>query len=251
MTVGSTQINSGRTTNILFQSGTTLSQSNAFNYVASSNTLNLSAATANLSLRTPNNGIHLFDSGNPGSGYYIGTAPTVTGTNNYMVFGPGPSGMQFFNMPSGARTVFSFNSSPTGNLDLGNFANRFRVAHSAWATNWELGGRDGNWGLSNTGTQPASTTRGVFWQEIGVAPVASTITDAFQQYAADATSGGTASPHFRTENGNIIKLYQQNTGTTAATRVHNNSQAIHIDDTFDGYTMAQIVKALRNAGFLA
>ncbi len=249
LTVGLTQINNGRNTNILFQSGSTLLQSNAFNYVASSNTMTLSAGTANLSLRTPNNSLHFFDTGNPGSGYYIGTAPTVGGTNNYMVFAPGS--MQFFNLPTGARTVFSFNASPTGNLDLGNFANRFRVTHSSWATNWEVGGRDGNWGLNSTGTQPASTTRGVFWQEIGVAPVAN-ITDAFQQYAADATTGGTAAPHFRTENGNIIKLYQQNTGTTQATVVHSGGGTnIKTDDTFDGYTLAQVVRALRNAGLLA
>jgi hypothetical protein len=248
LTVGTTQINNGRNTNILFQSGTTLLQSNAFNYVASSNTMTLSAGTANFSLRTPNNGLHFFDTGFAGSGYYIGSAPTIGGTNNYLQISPGS--IQFFNLPTGARTLFTFNSSPTGNLELGNFANRFRITHSAWATNWEVSGRDGNWGLGSTGTQPALTTRGVFWQEIGVAPVAN-ITDAFQQYAADATTGGTAAPHFRTENGNVIKLYQQNTGTTQATIVHATGTNIKVDDTFDGYTLAQVVRALRNAGLLA
>jgi hypothetical protein len=248
LTVGTTQINNGRNTNILFQSGTTLLQSNAFNYVASSNTMTLSAGTANLSLRTPNNGLHFFDTGFAGSGYYIGSAPTIGGTNNYLQISPGS--IQFFNLPTGARTLFTFNNSPTGNLELGNFANRVRITHSAWATNWEVGGRDGNWGLGSTGTQPALTTRGVFWQEIGVAPVAN-ITDAFQQYAADATTGGTAAPHFRTENGNVIKLYQQNTGTTQATIVHATGTNIKVDDTFDGYTLAQVVRALRNAGLLA
>ncbi len=43
------------------------------------------------------------------------------------------------------------------------------------------------------------------------------ITDSFQQYSADITAGN-AAPHFRTENGNIIKLYKQSSAgiTTVA-----------------------------------
>jgi hypothetical protein len=39
------------------------------------------------------------------------------------------------------------------------------------------------------------------------------ITDSFQQYSADATTNN-AAPHFRTENGSIIKLYQNTAVTT-------------------------------------
>ena len=247
LVVSSTAISGGQTDNILFQSGSTLLQSNAFKYIASSNTLNLSAATANLNFRTPNNSLHIFDTGSPSSGYYIGSSPTASGLNKFLLISPGA--VQLFDTSTGSRTTFSWAFS-TGNIDIGNFGNRLRVTSSAWATNWEVGGRDGNWGLNSTGTQPANTTRGVFWQEIGVAPVAN-ITDAFQQYAADATTGGTASPHFRTENGNIIKLYQQNTGTTAASFSANSSGIANDTATYDGYTMGQIVRALRNAGFLA
>jgi len=83
----------------------------------------------------------------------------------------------------------------------------------------------------------------------GTAP-AGNITDAIQAYAADITAGNTAM-HIRNENGNIIKLYMETTAVGAATRVHNTSTAIHTDDTFDGYTIAQVVKALRNFGQLA
>jgi hypothetical protein len=37
----------------------------------------------------------------------------------------------------------------------------------------------------------------------------------------------------------------------SATYVHNSASAIHVNDTFVGYTVAQIVKAIRNAGLLA
>jgi hypothetical protein len=47
----------------------------------------------------------------------------------------------------------------------------------------------------------------------GVAPTTSPA-DAFQQYSADATTDN-AAPHFRTENGSIIKLYQEAAVTTS------------------------------------
>jgi hypothetical protein len=76
------------------------------------------------------------------------------------------------------------------------------------------------------------------------------VTDSFQQYSADIVAGN-AAPHFRTENGAIIKLYQQTTAVAASTFVHNSGTAIHQTSTFDGYTLSQIVKALRNTGILA
>lgn len=83
----------------------------------------------------------------------------------------------------------------------------------------------------------------------GTAP-SGNITDAIQAYAADITAGNTAM-HIRNENGNIIKLYRETTAVGAATRVHNASNAIHTDDTFAGYTVAQLFQALINQGLLA
>jgi hypothetical protein len=76
------------------------------------------------------------------------------------------------------------------------------------------------------------------------------IVDAFEQYSADITAGN-AAPHFRTENGSVIKLYQETTAVTAATFVANTGNNVKEDSTFDGYTMKQVVKALRNMGILA
>lgn len=83
----------------------------------------------------------------------------------------------------------------------------------------------------------------------GTAPTTSP-SDAYQQYSADIVAGN-AAPHFRTENGNIIKLYRETTAVGASTLVGNAGTNITDTDTFDGYTLKQIVKALRNQGLLA
>jgi len=75
------------------------------------------------------------------------------------------------------------------------------------------------------------------------------VADSFQQYSADIVAGN-AAPHFRTENGSIIKLYQETTGVTASTLVGGGGTTITDTDTFDGYTLQQVVKALKNLGIL-
>ena len=76
------------------------------------------------------------------------------------------------------------------------------------------------------------------------------LVDKFQLYSADITAGN-AAPHFRTENGSIVKLYQETTGVAASTFVANTSGILNDTATFDGYTIGQVVKALRNLGILA
>lgn len=83
----------------------------------------------------------------------------------------------------------------------------------------------------------------------GTAPTTSPA-DAFQQYSADIVAGN-AAPHFKTENGNVIKLYQETTAVAASTFVSNTSLIANDTATFDGYTIGQVVKALRNLGILA
>jgi nitrogen fixation protein len=83
----------------------------------------------------------------------------------------------------------------------------------------------------------------------GTAPTLSA-TDSFNLYSADIVAGN-AAPHFRTENGNIIKLYRETTAVTGSTLVSNLGIPLTDTDTFDGYTLKQIVKALRNQGLLS
>ena len=102
---------------------------------------------------------------------------------------------------------------------------------------------------ANKATYVDTSATNTFTIHSGTAPVAN-ITDAYQQYSADITAGN-AAPHFRTENGAIVKVYQETTAVGAATLVGGGGTTLTDTDTFDGYTLKQIVKALRNQGLLA
>ena len=49
----------------------------------------------------------------------------------------------------------------------------------------------------------------------------------------------------------VTPIVQPATSVAASTRVGGGGTALTDSDTFDGYTLAQVVKALRNLGFLA
>lgn len=80
--------------------------------------------------------------------------------------------------------------------------------------------------------------------------VPSPITDGFVFYSNDVSGAGTASPHFLTENNKTIKLYQQTTAVSGSTYTSVGGSNVQTNDTFDGYTIAQVVKVLRNLGIL-
>jgi hypothetical protein len=82
----------------------------------------------------------------------------------------------------------------------------------------------------------------------GTAP-STNATDGYRQYSADVVAGN-AAPHFRTENGAVIKLYQETTGVGSAFLNTTFGATITDTDTFDGYTLQQVIKALRNQGIL-
>lgn len=80
-------------------------------------------------------------------------------------------------------------------------------------------------------------------------PIETNFVDSFQLYSRDIVAGNSA-PHFRTENGDVIKLYRETNAVSAGTLVSNGGTALTDTDTIDGYTLKQIVKALRNQGLL-
>lgn len=98
------------------------------------------------------------------------------------------------------------------------------------------------------GTNTYSTMTNGLTMKNGTAPTGSA-TDQFHMYSADITAGN-AAPHFRTENNAVIKLYQETTGVAAASFTANSGTAVNDASTFDGYTLKQVVKALRNLGIL-
>ena len=83
----------------------------------------------------------------------------------------------------------------------------------------------------------------------GTAPSANRV-NTFKMYSADQTAGN-AAPHFRTENGNVIKIYRETTAVAAAAFVANTSLIANDSATFGGYTMGQVVAALKAQGLLA
>jgi hypothetical protein len=69
-------------------------------------------------------------------------------------------------------------------------------------------------------------------------------------YSADQAAGN-ACPHFRTENGGIVKLYQETTGVAEAAFVQGSGDGVNDNSTFGGYTLQQVVKAMQLTGLLA
>jgi hypothetical protein len=146
-------------------------------------------------------------------------------------------------MPAGSSTMSTIIRSNNGGetlfgttVDNGDF--RVQVSGNFYVTN--------NVGIGQTtfGTSAAK----VMAFNNGTAPSTSPA-DAFQLYSADITAGNAAA-HFRTENGAVIKIYQETTGVAGATRAAVAGNTVSDADTFDGYTLPQIVKALRNLGIL-
>ena len=100
----------------------------------------------------------------------------------------------------------------------------------------------------STGTLPTSGA-GAIVMKNRTAP-STNVQDRFYLYSADITAGN-AAPHFRTENGNIIKIYRETTAVAAAAFVSNTSLIANDSATFGGYTMGQVVAALKAQGLLA
>jgi hypothetical protein len=77
----------------------------------------------------------------------------------------------------------------------------------------------------------------------------SSFADSFIMYSSDVVAGN-AAPHFRTENGAVIKLYRETTAVGNSIFLQGGGNSVLDDSTFDGYTLRQVVKALRNQGIL-
>jgi len=156
---------------------------------------------------------------------------TVNGTNVFYA----TDGTQQFAIIVGPSSA-SIGTITTGALQIlvgGN--ERARLTNDA-----NFGLAQSSFGTSATRTLAIST---------GTAPSTSPA-DCFQLYSADITAGNAAA-HFRTEGGAIIKVYQETTAVAAATLVGGGGTNITDTDTFGGYTLQQVVQALRNQGLLA
>jgi len=111
---------------------------------------------------------------------------------------------------------------------------RSNTSTSQWMQNWW----GGNIGLGFTTTKPTGGELNVLGIKNGTAP-SSSYTDAIQIYSADE-SAGNACPHFRTEGGDVVKLYQESALTASDGTLANAVTRI-----------GEIETALQNLGLLA
>jgi len=103
--------------------------------------------------------------------------------------------------------------------------------------------------LASNNTERVRLSSNGWFSHASATNPSSSVTDSYVQYSADVTAGN-AAPHFRTENGAVIKLYQETTSVGNAIFSQGGGNAVLDDSTFAGYTIRQVVQALRNQGIL-
>ena len=265
LTVGTTAIASGTDGRVLFQDAGVLQQDASFFWDNTNKRLGLGATPAtnvrldvraqgalstDLALRVRNsaNTGNLFDIQGDGK-YRLGDANGGL-SNCFSHISDGrlfmaKAGGNFIELnPSGGNRFYN----PAGGWVLSGNTNIFTVA---------VGGNTGNatWHFYagnlqiGTGIIASGTASGAIWMTNGTAPAANT-TNRHWYYSADITAGN-AAPHFRTENGDVIKIYRETTAVAAAAFVANTSLIADDSATFGGYTMGQVVAALKAQGLLA
>jgi hypothetical protein len=287
LSIGTTSIISGTNFGVLFQSGGVVQQDGSFIYNDSQKILRLpaleilsqtsSSSYTSLRVRNYNNSsdfISILGDGNINVG--TSTAATVSSTFNVYSGFSGGNYLKLINDTSNFDTYQGIDMAHTGRPgyfaletagNQGSSITRFRGGGSTNANAKITAYIDHPGDVDKTGhwhfrTQvhlgdayrsfDSSYGRHTLVIENGVGPTASP-TNSFIQYSADITSGN-AAPHFRTENGSIVKIYQETTGVSSATFSSiggPGSTALNDLDTYDGYTLQQVVRALRNLGLLA
>jgi hypothetical protein len=163
-----------------------------------------------------------------------------TGFFNDNVRFPNTKGLLFENSSASPVGSIKMGTGVTSPLEITNGTNTITLVSIGTAISSNL-----LIGASTIGTSATNTIAVVN----GTAP-SSSATDIFHLYSADVTAGN-AAPHFRTENGAVIKLYQETTSVGNSIISLGGGSAVLDDTTFDGYTLRQVVKALRNQGILA
>jgi hypothetical protein len=287
LSIGTTSIISGTNFGVLFQSGGVVQQDGSFIYNDSQKILRLpaleilsqtsSSSYTSLRVRNYNNSsdfISILGDGNINVG--TSTAATVSSTFNVYSGFSGGNYLKLINDTSNFDTYQGIDMAHTGRPgyfaletagNQGSSITRFRGGGSTNANAKITAYIDHPGDVDKTGhwhfrTQvhlgdayrsfDSSYGRHTLVIENGVGPTASP-TNSFIQYSADITSGN-AAPHFRTENGSIVKIYQETTGVSSATFSSiggPGSTPLSDLDTYDGYTLQQVVRALRNLGLLA
>jgi hypothetical protein len=254
LTIGTTAIASGTIGRILFEgTGNVLQQDSTLFWDNTNKRLGVGATpdtatrldvrsqgalSTDLAFRVRNNGntANLVDSAGNGSFF-------LRANTGDMHFNFDPANSRIHLKRTGVYTITTDNavtelalSCNAGNISLTGGSKKLHIYNA------------GNFHLGSTSLLAGSGNGNLIFQN-GTAP-STNLTDRHYYYSADVVAGN-ASPHFRTENGAVIKIYQETTAVTPATVVSGAGGNVKHDDTFDGYTVEKVVRALRNQGLLA
>jgi hypothetical protein len=162
---------------------------------------------------------------------------TVTTTSDFIL--AGGYGLDFIN---GSGTTVTAMRSTAGGASI--------LSTTSTGTHIVVGTEvAGDFILASNNTERIRLSSSGFFSQLNATNPSASITDSYIQYSADVVAGN-AAPHFRTENGAVVKLYQETTSVGNAIFSQGGGTSVLDDSTFDGYTLRQIVKALRNQGIL-
>ena len=239
LTVGTTAIGSGTDGRVLFQAGGVLQQDASFFWDNTNKRLGIGA--------TPSTSVPL-DVRSQGTlstdvGFRVRNSANTA--NLFDVQGDGVANVRtkmncgFSGMTStgGALFVYAGNSS--------DFTARFYNTLGNSFLNIRTTSNGGLMELNDAAGSPGVTLNGIF---------SNAITLADSRNIVFGTGGGTkiaSATNQKFAFWNATPIVQPTTAVAAATLVGGGGTTITATDTFDGYTLQQIVKALRNTGLLA
>jgi hypothetical protein len=258
ITIGTTPITSGTTKRILFQDGSVVSQSANFVFDAS-NQLVIGGHTGGAKLDVKAGGALSTDKGfrvvNSANGEII----SVLGNDRVLI------GLTGSGSNTSALSISSYTKSFGISVDCGTTAGYFQpLQQSASIKGIECLARQNGANIGK-GIYTGADGSGVGSTNYGIHAYAHNGTTNYAGYF-DAL-GGTTNYALYVQRGDMVlgvsptlnkigfwnatPIVQPTTAIAAATLVSLGGTALTSTDTFDGYTMQQIVKALRNAGLLA
>ena len=243
LTVGTTAIASGTIGGILFQNGSNLLGQDAALFWDNTNKRLGVGATPSTSVR-----LDVRAQGALSTDLAFRVRNSANTTDIFQVNGDGSGG---FNINTKVIKFGSGSYIQTGSNNTNTILVGFGLFNCALTNDFDGNNKiASNFNHLNIGG--SLSTNGTKTLEIatGTAPT-STGPNSIKMYSAQITTYGTAAPHFRTADGNIIKLYKETTAVAAATFVVGVGTAVTDASTFDGYTLSKVVKALRNMGILA
>jgi hypothetical protein len=213
LTVGTTAIDSGTNGRILFQNGGVLQQNENFFWDNVNSRLSIGQGNspgARLDIRaqgalSTDIAVQVRNSGNSQLIFQVLGDGTVWFRNN--------AGTSSFNW-----TGSSINFNNATSFTVGNVLGGININPNGFV---QLSTAGGNFGLRTTGNisfggTPVNGTGTNVFMPINGTPPTDSLTDRFLMYSADIVAGN-AAPHFRTENGSVIKLYRQNLPTNPTT----------------------------------